>query len=97
LGVQDGGLDAGFDVDAFWGWRGAVCSAVLCPVGFDFDGIGFAGGVVVEAAPAVVFGLGDEIASYWVAVDVLNLLDVFLDAGHVEVVVAGLPELFVRG
>jgi hypothetical protein len=26
------------------------------PLGFDFDGAGFAGGVVVEAAPAVVSG-----------------------------------------
>ena len=26
------------------------------PLGLDFDGSGFAGGVVVEAAPSVVFG-----------------------------------------
>jgi len=28
------------------------------PLGLDFDGAGFAGGVVVEAAPAIVFGAG---------------------------------------
>jgi hypothetical protein len=75
-----------------WAFAGAVG-----PFGFDFDGAGFAGGVVIEAAPAVVFGIGDEAAFYWVAVDVLELLDVLLHAGDVEVVVAALPELFLIG
>jgi hypothetical protein len=63
------------------------------PVGFDFDGGEFAGGVVVEAAPAVVFGFGDESSGYEVAVDVLDFLFEFAWGEDVEVVVAGLPEV----
>jgi hypothetical protein len=72
-------------------------AAVVGPFGFDFEGAGFAGGVVVEAAPAVVFRFGDEVAFDRVAVDVLELFDVLLHAGDVEVVVAALPELFLIG
>lgn len=67
------------------------------PVGFDFDGAGIAGGVVIEAAPAVIFRICDEAAFDRVAVDVLELFDVLLVAGDVEVVVAALPELFLIG
>jgi hypothetical protein len=42
------------------------------PFGLDFDRAMFAGGVMVEAAPAVVFGFGDEASRDWVAVDVLD-------------------------
>jgi hypothetical protein len=63
------------------------------PVGFDFDGGGLAGGVVVEAAPAVVFGAGDEAAGDGVAVDVADLLYEFGGGEDVEVVIAGLPEV----
>ena len=52
---------------------------------------------MVEAAPAVIFGLSDEAAFDRVAVDVLELFDVLLHAGDVEVVVAALPELFLIG
>ena len=43
------------------------------PLGFDFYWVRFAGGVVVEAAPAVVFGFRDQAAGDRVAVDVLEL------------------------
>jgi hypothetical protein len=52
-----------------------------------------AGGVVVEAAPAVVFGAGDEAAGDGVAVDVADLLYKFGGGEDVEVVIAGLPEV----
>ena len=68
-----------------------------CPFGFDFDCVGFACGVVVEAAPAIVFGFGDEASGDWVAVDVLDFLDSFLVGVDVEVVVTALPELFLVG
>jgi hypothetical protein len=48
---------------------------------------------VVEAAPAVVFGFGDEASGDWVAVDVLDLLFEFSVGEDVEVVVAGLPKM----
>jgi hypothetical protein len=48
---------------------------------------------MVEAAPAVVFGFGDEASGDWVAVDVLDLLFEFAGGEDVEVVVAGLPEV----
>src|SRR3981081_378577 len=66
------------------------------PFGFDFDGAGFAGGVVVEAAPAVVFGLGDEASGDGVAMDVLDFLFEFSRGEDVEVRGAGLPEVAVR-
>ena len=64
---------------------------------FDFYGVGFAGGVVVEAAPTVVFRFSDEAAGDGVAVDVLALFDEFFWARYVEVVVAALPELLLLG
>src|SRR3979490_2775043 len=42
------------------------------PLGFDFYWVRFAGGVVVEAAPAVVFGFRDQAAGARVAGDVLE-------------------------
>ena len=63
------------------------------PVGFDFDGTGFAGSVVVEAAPAVALGVGDEATFDRVAVDILDFLFEFVGGEEVEVVVAGLPEV----
>jgi hypothetical protein len=63
------------------------------PVGFDFDGGGFDGCVVVEAAPAVVLGFRDEASGDWVAVDVLDFLFEFTGSEDVEVVVTGLPEV----
>jgi hypothetical protein len=63
------------------------------PVRFDFDRGGFAGAVVVEAAPAIVFGMGDEASGDWVVVDVLNFLDEFGCGEDVEIVVARLPEV----
>jgi hypothetical protein len=64
---------------------------------FNFDWAGFASGVVVEAAPAVVFGFDDKATLDRVAVDVLHLFDVFLNAGNVEVVIAPLPKLLLVG
>jgi hypothetical protein len=63
------------------------------PFGFDFYGAGFAGGVVVEAAPAVVFGFGDESSCDGVAVDVSDFLFEFSGGEDIEVVVARLPEV----
>ena len=68
-------------------------TATGAPVGFDFDRGRFAGGVVVEAAPAVVFGFRDESSGDWVAVDVLDFRFEFSGGEDVEVVVAGLPEV----
>jgi hypothetical protein len=48
---------------------------------------------VVEAAPAVVFGFGDEASVDWVAVDILDFLFEFAGGEDIEVVVAGLPEV----
>ena len=79
--------------ELLWVWSFA---AVGGPFGFDFYGGGFAGGVVVEAAPAVVFGFGDESSGDWVAVDVLDLLFEFSGGEEIEVVVAGLPEVGAR-
>ena len=67
------------------------------PLRFDFYRVGFAGGVVVEAAPTVVFRFSDEAAGDGVAVDVLALFDELFWARYVEVVVAALPELFLVG
>ena len=47
---------------------------------------------MVEAAPAVVFGFGDEASGDRVAVDVLDLFDEFTGGEGVEVVVPVLPE-----
>jgi hypothetical protein len=58
----------------------------------DLNGGRLVGGVVVEAAPAVVFGFGDEASGDGVAVDVLDLFDEFPGGEGVEVVVAILPE-----
>jgi len=82
-----------------WGTRDVAGSclsfaAAVGPVGLDLDGAGFAGGVVVEAAPAIVFWFGDEAASDWVAVDVTDFLYELSRREGVEVVVAGLPEVF---
>ena len=68
-------------------------SAAGGPAGLDFDGAGLAGGVVVEAAPTVVFRFGDEASGDWVAVDVLNLFYEFGCGENVEVIVARLPEV----
>ncbi len=70
------------------------CSLAGGPLGFDFYGAGFSGGVVVEAAPAIVFGFGDEASGDWVSVDVLDFLFELSVGEDVEVVVAGLPEMF---
>jgi hypothetical protein len=48
---------------------------------------------VVEAAPGIVFGFGDEASGDWVAVDVLDFLFEFAGGEDVEVVIARLPEL----
>jgi len=48
---------------------------------------------VVEAAPAIVFGFGDESSGDRVAVDVLDFLFEFACGEDIEVVVAGLPEV----
>lgn len=52
---------------------------------------------MVEAAPAIVFGLEDEAAGDRIAVDVADLFDAFFFGVDVEVVVAALPELFLVG
>ena len=62
----------------FWGRLrvealGLRFTAAGGPLGFDFYWAGFAGGVVVEAAPAVVLGFRDEAAGDGVAVDVVEL------------------------
>jgi hypothetical protein len=67
----------GWGTRGFWGWLrvgglGLSFAAAGRPLGFDFYWVGFAGGVVVEAAPAVVFGFGGQAAGDRVAVDVLK-------------------------
>ena len=62
--------------------------------GSDGDGTGFAGGVGEEAAPGPVFGSFDEAAGDGVVVHVLQLFDSLGFGEDVEVVVAGLPEVF---
>lgn len=62
-------------------------------MGFDLDGTEFADGPVVEAAPSVVFGLFNETAGDWIAVDVHQFFDPFCVGEDVEVVIARLPEL----
>jgi hypothetical protein len=59
-------------------------------------GHGFAGGVVVEAAPAVVFRFGDEPSGDRVSVNVLDFLFELGCREDVKVVVAGLPEVVAR-
>ena len=71
----------------------SMFAAASCPFGLDLDGAGFACGVVVEAAPAVVFGFGDEAASDGIAVDVSDFFYEFGIGEDVEVVVARLPEM----
>ena len=66
-----------------------------CPLGFDFNGTYFTDGVVVEAAPTVIFGSFCQASFDGVAVDVLELFNVLLVGGDIEVVVAALPELFL--
>ena len=63
------------------------------PLGFDFYLARFAGRIVVEAAPAVVFGSRDQASGDWIAVYVLDFLFEFAGGEDVEVVVAGLPEV----
>ena len=63
-------------------------------MGFDFDWAGVAGLPVAVAAPWPVFGFVDEAALDRVAVDVGELLDELGVGEDVEVVVAGLPELW---
>ncbi len=63
------------------------------PVGVDCDRALGAGGVVVSAAPGVVFGFGDEASFDWIAVEVAEFLEAFGFGVDVEVVVADLPEL----
>ena len=75
------------------GWGCGSFAAGPGPVGFDFDATGFAGGQVFIAAPGPVFGFLDEAAFDGVAVDVPEFLDPLSMSEHVEVVVAGLPEL----
>ena len=97
---MDGALEVWVGLDV-WATRppvleGRSFAAAGGPVGFDFDGGGVAGGVVVEAAPAVVFGFGDEASGDRITVDVLDLLFEFSCGEDVEVVVARLPEVAVR-
>ena len=51
---------------------GPAFAATGGPLGFDFYGMGFAGCMVVEATPAILFGTRDEAAFDGVAVDVLE-------------------------
>ena len=67
------------------------------PLRLYFYGAGFPGGVVVEAAPAIVFGMGDEAAFDRIAMDVLEFFYELLWTRYIEVVVAALPELFWSG
>ena len=60
-------------------------------------GPGSPGGIVVEAAPAIVFGMGDEAAFDRIAMDVLEFFYELLWTRYIEVVVAALPELFLVG
>ena len=60
---------------------------------FDLDGAEFAERVVAVAAPGPVFGMRDESAMDWVAVDVLQFLDALLGITHIEVVISRLPEM----
>ncbi len=66
-------------------------------MGLDFDGAGFARGVMVEAAPAVVFGFRDKAAGNRVAMDVADFFDALFSGMYVEVVVTALPELLLVG
>lgn len=62
------------------------------PQGCELDRAGMAKDQVTVAGPEPVFGFGDEAAGDWVAMHVVELLDVLVVAENVEVVVAGLPE-----
>jgi hypothetical protein len=94
--IVGNGLNLGHPATRGMGWGLFVggFSMVRGPVGFDFDRGCMAGGVVVETAPAIVFGAFDQAACYRVSVDVLDLFYEFSCGEGVEVVVAGLPELF---
>ena len=63
-------------------------------MGFNFDGAGFAGQPVTEATPGPVFGLFHETAFDGIAMDVAELFGELGFSEDIEVVVAGLPELF---
>ena len=80
-----------------WGGLGFGFAAAGGPLGFDFYGMGFAGRVVVEAAPPIMLGFRDQAARDGVLVDVMEFFCELLWAGYVEVVVAALPELFLAG
>jgi hypothetical protein len=81
-----------------WGTQ-SICglerggSAAVRPIGFDFDSGGRAGSVVVEAAPAVVLGFGDQASGYRIAMDVADFFYKFASGEDIEIVVAGLPEV----
>jgi hypothetical protein len=61
-------------------------------VGFDFDNCGLAGEPMAVAAPRPVFGIFDEFALYWIAVDVAKLLRKLALREDVEIVITVLPE-----
>ena len=65
-------------------------------MGFDLDGAAFAGEPVTEAGPGPVFGLLDQTACDRIPVDIAQLFHPLGMGEHIEVVVAGLPELFPR-
>ena len=74
-------------------WEFACSAKRLCPLRVDLDCLGLASCIVVEAAPAVVFGTGNESSRNRIAMDVLDLLDELPSSEGIEVVIAGLPEL----
>jgi len=61
---------------------------------FDLDRAAFAGEPVTEAGPGPVFGLLDQTACDRIPVDIAQLFHPLGMGEHIEVVVAGLPELF---
>jgi hypothetical protein len=53
---------------------------------------GFVEGVVSETGPWIVFWSFDQVAVYWVAVDIAKLFDALCPREDIEVVVAWEPE-----
>src|SRR6185312_6459758 len=75
------------------GWGCFPLAPVPRPLGFDLNSALLAREVMAKAAPGPVLGLFDETSLDGVAVQVAQLLHMFLLGKDVEVVVSGLPEL----
>ncbi len=68
-----------------------------CPLAFDFNQAGFTGGVMVEAAPTIVFRSEDESALDRFKENRTDFFNALLFRVNVEVVITALPDLFLVG